>query len=485
MDLSRLNEAQKDALIIEQQAIIVEHEAKIVLLEKTIIDLQALVAQLQDTIKELQTRLAADSHNSNQPPSSNGFRKPPKPKSLREKSGKRSGGQPGNPGKTLVRVDNPDHVVTHAPPSICDECSATLPEPTIGETRQVFDVPMIRYEVTEHQVFQTQCQCGKLHRGSFPKDVSGPVQYGPRVLATAVYLTNQHMMPLQRTTEVIDDLFALPISESTVVAACIKAEDRLGPTVDAIAASFQTAPVLHADETGCNINGSLHWMHILVTEFVTWIGVHKRRGAEAMNAFNILPTFTGTLVHDGWEPYRALACVHALCNAHHLRELVARFEDSQAWAGRMIELLRRACHEVHQATDGLLSEERRQWYRAEYDTILCEGERDHPRVPSSRKRGRTGQSKATNLLGRLRKYTDDVLRFISDPAVPFTNNLAEQAVRMPKVKQKISGGFRTQAGAKNFCAIRSYIATMRKQGMNVFSTLTSAFQGNVPQPHFR
>ena len=464
VDLSILTEAQKDALILE---------------------LYSLVAQLQGTIKELQEKLAADSHNSNKPPSSNGFRKPPKPKSLREKSGKKSGGQPGNPGKTLMQVENPDHVVTHAPPmTTCDVCLAMLPDAAIAEKRQVFDLPVIRYEVTEHQLLQTQCRCGKIHRGAFPSDVSGPVQYGPRVLATVVYLTNQHMMPLQRTTEVIDDLFGLPMSESTVVSACMKAEERLQSTVHAIADSFQTAQVAHADETGCNIGGSLHWMHILATVFVTWIGVHKRRGAEAMNAFNILSTFAGTLVHDGWEPYRALSCVHALCNAHHLRELIARFEDGQAWAGRMIELLRAACHEVNQASDSILCEERRQWYRQEYETILCQGEQEHPRIISSGKRGRTKQSKATNVLGRLRKYADDVWRFASDPAVPFTNNIAEQAVRMPKVKQKISGGFRTEAGAKNFCVIRSYIATMRKQRMNVFSALTMAFQGDVPQPRF-
>jgi transposase len=477
VDLSRLTETQKDALILEQQA-------KIISLEKTVAELHALVIQLQETIKVLQARLDADSHNSNKPPSTNGFRKPPKPKSLREKSGKKSGGQPGNPGKTLLCVENPDHIVSHAPPILCDSCSAILPKATIAETRQVFDLPVIRYEVTEHQLLQTQCQCGKLHRGTFPDDVSGPVQYGPRALATAVYLTNQQMMPLQRTTEVFNDLFALPISESTVVTACLKAEARLQPTVSAIAASLEAVPVAHADETGCKIGGSLHWMHVLVTQSLTWIGVHKKRGAEAMNAFGILSSFSGTLVHDGWESYRALACQHALCNAHHLRELIACFEQGQAWAGRMIELLRAGCHEVNKSARGILSKSRRTWYVSEYQKIIRAGFRKHPYVASSGKRGRTAQSKATNLLGRLCNYADDVWRFASDPAVPFTNNLAEQAVRMPKVKQKISGGFRTKAGAENFCVIRSYIATMRKQGVNVFSALTSTFQGTVPQPCF-
>ena len=472
-DLAALSSDEKDALIrtlFEQIQI-----------------LHAMLAEQQTLIAELQAKIAKDSHNSNKPPSTDGFRKPPKPKSLRQKSGKKSGGQPGNPGKTLIRVENPAHVVVHAPPTICDACLAALPEPIVAETRQVFDLPVIRYEVTEHRILQTMCACGKLHHGVFPENVSAPVQYGPKVLAAAVYLTNQHMIPLQRTTEAIGDLFGLPISEATVVTACADAKECLQPTVDAIAASFRAVPVAHADETGLKISGSLYWMHFLVTTLVTWMGFHKKRGAEAMIALNIIPTFRGTLVHDGWDSYRNkdFLCMHALCNAHHLRELIYLFEEQrQAWAGRMIDLLREACHEVNQALEGSLSEERIGWYRTAYERILCEGERDHPRAERSGKRGRTKQSKATNLLGRLREHADDVWRFASDPNVPFTNNLAEQAVRMPKVKQKVSGGFRTEQGAQSFCVIRSYLATMRKQGINLFDALTSAFQGNVPQPRF-
>lgn len=449
--------------------------------------MRATVSQQQALILELQEKLAADSHNSNKPSSTDGpFRKPPKPKSLREKSGKKSGGQPGNPGKTLMQVENPDHVVVHAPPAaVCDDCAAPLPEPTVAETRQVFDLPVIRYEVTEHRLLQTMCRCGKLHRGVFPNEVAAPVQYGARIRAAAVYLINQQMMPLQRTAETIEDLCGLPISEATVVTACAEAEERLQPTVEAIAAALQEVRVAHADESGLKIGGALHWMHVVVTTVLTWIGFHKKRGEEGMSALNILPAFKGILVHDGWESYRKLSCLHALCNVHHLRELIALFELGQAWAGRMIDLLRQACYEVNQTHDGVLDEERRAWYRAAYETILCEGERDHPRVKSPPgKRGRSKQSKATNLLWRLRTHADDVWRFTIDPDVPFTNNLAEQAIRMPKVKQKVSGGFRTATGARGFCVIRSYLATMRKQDVNLFHALTAAFQGNVPQPRF-
>jgi transposase len=470
-DLAGLSSDEKDALICS--------------LFERVAALEAVVLKQQAIIAELQARLAADSHNSNKPPSSDGFRKPPKPKSLRQQSGKKSGGQPGHPGSNLTRSDHPDRVVVHAPPKICDACDAFLPEPILAEARQVFDLPEIRYEVTEHRVLQAACRCGKLHRGIFPSDVSAPVQYGSKTLAAVVYLTNHHMMPVQRTAMLVNDLFGLSVSEGTVLAACATAEERLQPMVDAIAASLRTASVAHADETGLNVGGALHLLHVMATPLLTWVAFHKKRGKEAMIALNILPWFVGVLIHDGWESYRVFACAHGLCNAHHLRELIYLFEEmKQAWAGRMIDLLRAADHEVNQAAERVLDAERRLWYRAAYDAILDEGERDHPRVEPSGRRGRTKQSKATNLLGRLREHADDVWRFASDPDVPFTNNLAEQTVRMPKVKQKISGGFRTAQGAKTFCVIRSYLATMHKQGANLFDALSSAFEGRVPQPRF-
>jgi transposase len=467
VDFSHLADAEKDALLLEQHR---------------------KIAALEEIVAELRARLDADSHNSNKPPSSNGFRHPPKPKSLREKSGKKSGGQPGNPGKTLERSENPHYVVDYAPPTHCDDCKAQLPTATVVETRQVFDLPQIDFEVTEHRTLEAQCLCGKVHRGVFPEDVAAPVQYGPRTRATLVYLTHQQMLPLHRTAEMMGDLFGLPVAESTIIAACVEASERLESTIHRMETSFAEAPIVHADETGCKVNGKLFWIHAVVTTFVTILGIHTKRGVEAMAELGVLLTCVGTLVHDGWDSYRklkSLNCLHALCNAHHLRELIALFEQGQAWAGRMTELLRSACHEVNEAPENVLSEVRRLWYRTQYEEILCEGERDHPWVPAPPgKRGRPKQSKATNLLRRLRDHTDDVWRFSSDPLVPFTNNLAEQAVRMPKVKIKISGGFRTEKGARIFCLIRSYLDTMRKQEVNRYQSLVSTFQGAVPQPRF-
>jgi transposase len=342
----------------------------------------------------------------------------------------------------------------------------------------------LRHEVTEHQVVEIRCTCGKVCRGEFPEGVSAPVQYGPRIKAAVVHLTNHHMMPITRTGALMGDFFGLPMSDATVLSANEEAKTRLADTVAAIGDACQAAPVAHADETGMRVAGKLHWMHFLATATLTWVGCHPNRGKKAFEAFGILTGFLGTLVHDGWKPYRELLCKHGLCNAHHLRELTYLFEEmSQAWAKRLIDLLVEVCHEVT-AAGGPLRPERIAHIRALYDEILREGEAANPRAPPSGRRGSTKQSKATNLLARLRNHADDVWRFMTDHGVPFTNNLAEQAVRMPKVKQKIAGCFRTQNGVDTFCVIRSYLATMHKQGENLFHSLTMAFMGHPPQPRF-
>ena len=461
-DLDRLSVAEKDDLIRS---------------------LFARVQELTAKVAELEGRLAQNSRNSSRPPSSEGYGKP-KPKSLRIPGQNPTGGQKGHEGHTLKQAERPDHIVTHAPPTICDECGSLLLEATGVETRQVFDLPPTHYEVTEHRVLEACCACGKRHRGEFPEGVNAPVQYGPRVKAAGVHLTQHHMLPAQRTADLMGDLFDLPLSDATVLAAVEEARQRLEPTVTAIGQAISAAPIAHADETGLRVNGKLHWLHVLATGLLTWLGIHPNRGKKAFDAFALLTSFVGTLIHDGWKPYRDLVCTHALCNAHHLRELTYVFEEmGQTWANRLIEMLLVVCQEVT-AVGGPLAADRLVHFRSRYLEILAAGEAANPRAPPSGKRGRTRQSKAVNLLHRLRTYADDVLRFMTDPGVPFTNNLAEQAVRMPKVKQKVSGCFRTLRGAQSFCIIRSYLDTLRKQGANLFHALTQTFQGNVPQPRF-
>lgn len=459
-DLTQLSATEKDALIRE---------------------LWTCVVALTATVAELQGRLAKNSRNSSQPPSSDGLNKP-QPKSLRTRGEKPMGGQRGHSGHTLQRVAPPDRIETHDPASECAVCHRPLGSAVVVERRQVFDLPPLQCEVTEHQVREVQCLCGAVHRGVFPVAVSAPVQYGPRSKAAVVQLTHHHMLPLARTGELMGDLFGLPMSDATVLAIQAEAQMLLAPTVAAMGEALKVAPVAHADETGMRVAGKLHWLHVLATPLLTWLGAHPNRGKRAFDAFGLLSAFAGTLIHDGWKPYRELACQHGLCNAHHLRELTYVFEQmEQAWAKGLIDLLVAACHEVG-AVGAPLPSDRIAHYRAAYDQILTLGEAANPRAPPSGQRGRTQQSKALNLIDRLCLYADDVWRFMVDPGVPFTNNLGEQAIRMPKVKQKVSGGFRTPGGLDTFCTIRSYLATLHKQGTNLFHALTLTFQGMPPQP---
>lgn len=467
-DLDRLSHADKDDLI---RALFAQVKA-----------LTAQVEALTAKVADLEGRLVKNSRNSSKPPSSDGFR--PKPKSQRKAGQKPTGGQKGHVGHTLKKAAEVDHVETHAPPSHCDVCQRPLSAAVVVETRQVFDIPRLHHEITEHQVLAAQCACGKAHRGEFPADVTAPVQYGPRIKAAVVQLTHHHMMPLARTGDLTGDLFGLPLADATVLAINEEARALLAPTVAAMGEALKAVPIAHADETGMRIAGKINWLHVLATTTLTWIGAHVNRGKKAFDAFGILTAFAGTLIHDGWKSYRDLACVHGLCNAHHLRELTYVFEEmGQVWAKQLIELLLAAHREV--ATAGApLTADRIAHYRSAHARILASGEAANPRAPPSGKRGRTQQSKALNLIDRLRVYADDVWRFITDHNVPFSNNVAEQAVRMPKVKQKISGGFRTQAGLDTFCTIRSYLATLHKQGANLFHALTLTFQGSPPQPRF-
>jgi transposase len=317
--------------------------------------------------------------------------------------------------------------------------------------------------------------------------------HGPTWDLIVIALNLNHAVSVQRTAALMKDLFGLSVSQAAVLKAAMTSAGILQPTVDAIGQGAVNADVLHADETGLRVAKTLHWLHVLATDTLTWMGCHSKRGGEAFDALALLGQFKGVLVHDGWLPYKALECQHALCNAHHLRELTYLLEEQDhAWAGDMIELLTHANHTDNlNCADGHSPKYNSKKYQGEvrdlrdlYEAILAQAQLDNPVAPSTGKRGRPKQSKATNLIGRLRDYKDDVWRFMTQPDVPFTNNLAEQTVRMPKVKQKVSGCFRTLPGAQSYCVIRSYCATMHKQGANVFASLVDAFKGTVPQPSF-
>lgn len=465
-NLKQLNEAEKDALIYT--------------LHTNLLALTAQITLLTAKISELEGQLAQNSRNSSKPPSSDGLSKP-KTKSQRQSGQKPIGGQNGHEGHTLKRVEQADFIEDHVAPKVCDACLRPLTDASVVEVRQVFDIPVLFHEVTEHRVHQSLCTCGKVHRGTFPAHVSAPVQYGARIKAAVVHLTHHHMMPIARTGSLLGDLYGLPLSDATIVSINAEAAECLIPSVETIASALQTTAVAHADETGMRAEGKLSWVHFVANPTLTWMGAHPNRGKKAFDDLGILSAFTGTLIHDGWKPYRELNCTHGLCNAHHLRELTYISEQmQQSWADELSALLIKACHETD-AQNGQLTPSCLESYRRSYENILLMGEAVNPAAEPSNTHGKTKQNKAFNLLKRLRRYADDVWRFASHTDIPFTNNMAEQAVRMPKVKQKISGGFRTFKGLENFCTIRSYLATLHKQKHNVFHALTLTFQGNPPQ----
>lgn len=480
-DLTQLGQAQKDELIRGLWP-----------LRSQVRELMDQMESLQGRIKQLEGRLALNSKNSSKPPSSDGLKKPA-PKSLRVTGRNPTGGQDGHPGRTLSQTTEPDKIVTHDVADNCPACHGKLPFAYVAQTRQVFDLPVLKFEVTEHRVMQAVCACGHVHTAEFPADVRASVQYGPRAQAAMVHLNLNHAVSVERTAALMKDLFGLSVSQATVVKAGQTGASLLQPTVQDIGQAVAKAEVAHADESGLRVAKTLHWLHVLATDTLTWMGCHPKRGGEAFASLALLQQFKGVLVHDGWMPYKALECQHALCNQHHLRELTYLLEEqSQAWAGDMIELLMHANHlDNLNCADGKTPRYASLKYQSEvadlrdlYDAILAQAQEENPIALATGKRGRPKQSKATNLIGRLRDYSDDVWRFMTQPNVPFTNNLAEQAVRMPKVKQKVSGCFRTPQGAKDYCTVRTYCATMHKQGVNIFESLVAAFQGATPQPSF-
>src|SRR5450830_366325 len=440
----------------------------------------AEIAALKARLAEFERRLGLNSSNSSKPPSSDGLKKPARVSSLRESSGKPSGGQPGHKGETLRQVAEPDQIVDHHPP-VCSRCGATLTPDMAGghSTRQVFDLPQPRpLIVTEHRAHSCRCAaCGVTTRAAFPEGVNAPVQYGARIAAFVVYLLHYQLLPEDRLVELMTDLFGVKLAAGTIATISQNCARRLHDFVETLRDLVARAPVKYMDETGFRIGGKTQWLHVASTGLLTFYRVCARRGS-------LLANVVGIVVHDHWKPYYTMRGVlHALCNAHHLRELKALVEiEKEDWARKMQRLLRLACHAANRARERKVP--LRPWiiacFERQYDAIVAEGMAFHEKqTPLARattkgggkRRGRAPRRIGHNLLVRFQTRKEDTLRFLNDPSVPFSNNQAERDGRMMKLRQKISGGFRSLTGASDFATIRSFISTARKQGWNTIEAL--------------
>jgi transposase len=454
-----------------------------------LLPLKEQVEQLKAQVKQLEARLAKDSHNSHLPPSSDRFARK-KTRSLRPKSGKKPGGQPGHPGETIQWCSQPDEIVAHRVER-CEHCQADLrPLPPLEvEARQVVELPPKRHLVIEHQSEQKWCPaCQQVSQAAFPQGVQARVQYGSSVAAAASLLVCQHLIPVARASEVLLDLLGIAISEATITSQMQRAASVLHPIEEQIKEALIEAEVLHQDETGLSVAGTRQWMHVSATASLTHYAVHPKRGKDALDAIGILPHLQGRSIHDGWSSYWGYDCKHGLCNVHHLRELTfLEEEQQQSWAAELKDVLldmKAACDQARESGRRALDPLEIADWVACYERVLEAGYQANPPdpPPQVKKKGRRKQSAARNLLDRLSLHQDAVLAFLHDLRVPFDNSQAERDIRMVKVQQKVSGCFRSPQGAQIFCRIRGYLSSLHKQGLNLLTALQLTFLGHPPLP---
>ena len=440
---------------------------------RTMMELLVVIVEL------LANKMNLNSRNSSKPPSTDPNRERGSRRKEEEEK-RKPGGQPGHNGSTLEKVKNPDHIETI---NIDKKRLPSGKYKHVGyDVRQVIDI-VISKNVTEYRAEIVEDSKGNRFTAPFPPGITRPVQYGRDLKAQAVYMSQQQLIPYDRIQDYFSDQCRIPISTGSLCNFNKEGYDLLEVFEQISRRRLTVVDLLHNDETGINVNGKLLWLHCASSDLWTMYFPHEKRGLDAMKAMGILEHFKGISCHDHWKPYFRFPCEHALCNAHHLRELERAWEqDGQNWAKKMKALLL----EIDDATKkagGSLTKKAVKKFRRRYRSILRVGARECPagKNDPKPKRGRKKKSKARNLLERLRAFEKEVLRFMTDKRVPFTNNRGENDIRMTKVQQKISGCFRSMDGAKIFCRIRGYLSTCRKHGVQPTEALRILFSGTLPQ----
>lgn len=425
-------------------------------------------------IQKLEDQLNKNSRNSSKPPSTDS---PFKNKDKKKKT-QNSGTKKKRKGSTLNQVSDPDEIIL-CKVDFCEHCHKDISDVDIKDIdkRQVTDIPPVKAFTTEYQGEITECPyCHKVNRAVFPDGVTHKAQYGSGVQALAVYLRNYQLIPLERTIELFKDLFEVSLSEGTIVNMTTRCADNLSGFMESVKQNIIVADIMHNDETGINIRGILHWLHTAGNKDYTYLYPHKKRGQIAFNEIGIIPKFKGVSVHDFWKSYEQYNCSHAYCNAHLIRELTFVYESQkQKWASKMIDLLFKIKEKVDQSEEKFLEIDKSLAFIEQYEKIIKQGYKINPGPKKTGKRGRPKKGKVLCLIERMDNHSDEILRFMREPIVPFTNNLAERDLRMVKVRQKISGTFRNIDRVEDYCKIRSYISTIKKQNKDVFTALIESF----------
>jgi len=442
---------------------------------------KAVIELLLMIITLMAQRLGLNSKNSSKPPSQDPNRKKNQPKG--GNNNRKPGGQLGHAGTTLEPVKDPDEIVTLP----IDKRS--LPRGQyheVGyESRQVVELNISR-KIIEYRAQILENDEGNRFVASFPEKVTRKIQYGQSIKAHSVYLSQYQLIPYDRIADYFVHESQIPISVGSLFNFNQEAYQLLEAFDRFVRQQLIAASLAHADETGINLNGKRYWLHTVCNERWTYFYPHEKRGKEAMDEMGILPFFKGKLVHDHWKPYYTYLCLHALCNAHHLRELQWVIDNfpHYTWATELKALLIEINDAVNATETRRLDETKAQAYEQRYLACIELGDKEMPLPPpdeNKKKRGREKKTKERNLLERLRDYQIDVLRFMHDSDVPFTNNCGENDLRMTKVQQKISGCFRSLEGAKIFCRVRSYLLTAQKHGIAATDALQTLFDGKLPE----